>query len=99
MGFAHKQDQHDHRDHIGDHGNELHIDAGGAAQHHLEAGAEAEEQTADERALGLELAEDHRRDGDEALAYDGDGAELGGDGHGDARAAQARPGPPGSRTW
>ena len=45
-GLADEEDQHDDRDHIGDHGNQMHIDAGGAAEHDLEAGAEAEQQAA-----------------------------------------------------
>lgn len=88
MRLTHKEDQHDDRDHIGDHGNQLRGYAGGA-EDHLEAGAKTEQQTAQHGALGLEFSEDHRRDGDEALTHNGDGTELVGNGHGHAGAAQA----------
>ena len=74
--LTHEQHQYDDGDHIGDHGDQLHVDARGAAQHDLEAGAEAEEQAADECAVGLELAEDNRCNRDKALTYNNTWAEL-----------------------
>ena len=90
VGLADKQNQYDDCHHIGYHGNQLHINGGRAAQHNLQAGAESEQQTAEQCALWLEFAEYDRRNGDKALADNGDGPELSGDGHRHAGAAEAR---------
>ena len=66
----------------------MHVDTGGAAEHHLQAGTEAEQQAAEKGTVGSELSEDHGGNGNEALAHDGNGTELVGHGHGHAGAAE-----------